>query len=96
MKKVILKGVMKRLSRAMKTLLVLLFLNIVASSAYAQANDTSIAVIREGVEIIICFPDATIKKDTLSIEQWINNQPKDMEQRNKSLRQLNEKMKEPE
>lgn len=95
MKKDILKGVTKQLSRAMKTLLVLLFLNTVASSVFAQKISESVEVIKEGVQIITCFPDTTII-DTFSIEEYINMQPKDMEQRNKSLRQLNEKMKEPE
>lgn len=75
--------------------LVWLFLSIGANSAYAQ-NDTSIQVIKEVVEIIICFPDSTKVIDTMSIHEWINSQPKDAEQRNKSLRQMNEKMKEPE
>lgn len=95
MKKDILKDAMKQLNRTMKIWASLSVCAIAASTAYAQ-NDTTIEVIKEGVEIVICFPDSTIKKDTMTIEDWINAQPQDAEQRNKNLRQLNEQMKKPE
>lgn len=70
----------------------LLCCSIVASSAYAQ-SDTSMRIIREGVEIIVCWPDSTKYIDTMSIEQFIQSQPKDAQQRNRNLRELNEMMK---
>lgn len=79
----------------MKTLLNLSAF-VISASLTCAAQDSSITVIKEGVEIIICFPDSTIKKDTLSIEEWIESQPQDAEQRNRNLRQLNEQMKKPE
>lgn len=90
LKKKYLNDMMKKI----KYVLSLLFCSISASTVFAQ--DSSTTVIREGVEIIICFPDSTFKRDTMSIEEWINAQPKDAEQRNKNLRQLNEQMKKPE
>lgn len=67
---------------------------------YAQQTDTIIRVIPQGVEIIICYPLPNHKFktswDTLTIEQYIQSLPKDAEQRNKILRELNEQMKKPE
>lgn len=84
------------LKRAMNVWLSLLCFGIVAGSAYAQGNDTTLTVIPQGVQIVICFPDLTKKIDTLTIEQYIQSLPKDAEQRNRNLRQLNEQMKKPE
>lgn len=92
LKRAITRDATKQLGRAMKTWLVLLSLSTAASTAYAQ-NDTTMTVIREGVQIVICFPDSTKRVDTMSITEFIESQPKDEQQRNRNLRQLNEMMK---
>lgn len=92
MKRDILKDAMKPLNKAIMTWLASLYLSISVSMAYAQ-NDTAISVIREGVRIVICFPDSTKRIDTMSIEMFIQSQPKDEQQRNRNLRNLNEMMK---
>lgn len=94
------------MSKASKTIMKLLLnllpfvcsVSIVAQTPISE----SVEVIREGVQIITCFPDS-VTYDTLSIEQFMEQREvpkgssiKEMEESNKMLRQYNEKMKEPE
>lgn len=95
MKKATSKVATKPLSKTILTLSVLFCLSINANIISAQ-NDTIINVIPEGVEITICFPDFTKRRDTLTVEQYIQTLPQDAEQRNRNLRLLNQQMKKPE
>lgn len=70
----------------------LLFCATSASLAFAQTDTNHI---KDGIEIVICFPDNTIMRDTFTVEEWMQQLPSEPQERNKSLRQLNEQMKEP-
>lgn len=87
---------MKPSNKRTMTWVSLLFCAISANMAYAQAPIAeSVSVIKEGVQTIKVYADSIIV-DTIPITEFIEQQPKDLEQRNRNLRLLNEQMKEPE
>lgn len=94
MKRDYLKDEMKLFNKAIKTLLSCLSFAL-STTIVAQTPCTEkVEVIKEGVRIEKVYADSTVT-DTLSIQEYINILP-DNEERNKNLRQLNEKMKKPE
>lgn len=95
MKKGYLKGETKPYNKAIMTWLsCLLFASSTIIVAQTPCTE-NISVIKEGVRIERVYADSTVT-DTMTISEYIESLPQDNEQRNRNLRQLNEKMKKPE